>query len=73
VYSAEHYVADILADLLLAVLVHLGTNRVERVRLAGTPPDTLAVQSDTESQLSPAVETQCLPTDPLPETTPSST
>ena len=41
VYSGEHYVADCLAGALLAMLVHLGANRIERRRSRKRSPDTL--------------------------------
>lgn len=67
IYSAEHYLVDILAGWTLAVLVHLGFNRLERWlahrRNRVRPVDTLVVQLPT------AMEHQWPPT----ETTPSST
>jgi PAP2 superfamily protein len=69
VYSGEHYVSDLLAGWLLAVLVHLGAGRIERWRAARRAPDTLeALPRASDAPL----ETPCLPTDSLPETTPSS-
>lgn len=41
VYAGEHYIADCLAGALLAVLVHLGANRIERRRGRKRSPDTL--------------------------------
>ncbi|MCW2494517.1 phosphatase PAP2 family protein [Jatrophihabitans sp.] len=72
VYSAEHYVSDVLAGWLLALLVHVGASRLERSargqrwakRLSG--PDTLGSQPQPVPQSEPAVESQCLPIDPLP-------
>jgi hypothetical protein len=72
-YSAEHYFADILAGWLLAALIHFGANRVERWRNARMQPDTLEPEPQQVLPSNPAVETQCQPNDPLPETTPSST
>jgi hypothetical protein len=71
VYSAEHYVSDILAGWLLAVAVHFGALRLERRRLErrtdeGSGPDRLDPRTDAVQ------ESPCLPTSSLPETTPSS-
>jgi membrane-associated phospholipid phosphatase len=67
IYSAEHYLIDILAGWVMAVLVHLGYGRLERWlarrRNRATPVDTLVAQSPT------AMEHQWPPT----ATTPSST
>lgn len=41
VYAGEHYIADCLAGALLAMLVHLGANRIERRRGRKRSPDTL--------------------------------
>jgi hypothetical protein len=70
VYAGEHYVSDVLAGWLCAVLVHLVALRIERSRMRRSPADTLD-WSQTEPDKT--VETPCPPTSPLPETTPSST
>ena len=66
VYSAEHYVSDILAGWLLALGVHLAANRVERWRASRTSPDSLELSSR------PNQESACPPIPSPPETTPSS-
>src|SRR5262249_49272478 len=72
VYSAEHFVTDVLAGWLGAVLVGVVASRIERRRKAHTTPDTL------EASTEPTVESPCPPTDQPPSTppgvmTPSST
>lgn len=67
-YSAEHFVADCIAGALLAVLVHLAANRIERWRNGRRGADTLG-----GPQPDPTQESSCPPSPPLPETTPSST
>lgn len=63
IYSAEHYLVDILAGWVLAVLVHLGFNRLERwlARRRNRAPavDTLVAQSPTvmEQQWPPIATT----------------
>lgn len=44
VYSGEHFVSDCLAGVLVALLVHLGANRIERWRKHRPAPDTLEAQ-----------------------------
>jgi hypothetical protein len=78
VYSAEHYVSDVLAGWLLAIVVHLVAGRIERRRAAGRAPDTLKAPPRARHAPSaappdePTLETPCLPTTSVPETTPSS-
>jgi hypothetical protein len=72
-YAGEHYVADGIAGALCAFLIHWLANRIERwyrdrrENRAGRPPDTLEAPPET------TLESECPPTHPLPETTPSST
>lgn len=66
-YGGEHYVVDGIAGGLCAWLVHSVANRLERRRAAQAAPDTL----DTPPEAT--LESECPPTHPLPETTPSST
>ncbi|MEO9138011.1 MAG: phosphatase PAP2 family protein, partial [Jatrophihabitans sp.] len=68
VYSAEHFVADCLAGVLAATLVHLGANRIERWRTAARALDTL----DGPQEPPVTQESECPPPRPLPATTPSS-
>jgi membrane-associated phospholipid phosphatase len=83
VYSAEHYVSDVLAGWLLAVVVTLVAGRIERKRAARLAPDTLNTlpparrdappAAPTDEHLDePTLETPCLPMTSVPETTPSS-
>ena len=69
VYAGEHYVSDVLAGWLCAVLVHLAATRIERWR----KQRRALVRLDEKKSGSKTVETPCPPTSPpLPETTPSS-
>jgi membrane-associated phospholipid phosphatase len=63
VYSAEHFLTDVLAGWLGAVLVCLVAARIERRRKARAAPDTL------EAPTEPTVENPCPPTD-RPSSTP---
>ncbi len=63
IYSAEHYLVDVLAGWAMAVAVQLGFNRFERRRNGARTADTLVAQSPT------VVENPWPPT----ATTPSST
>jgi membrane-associated phospholipid phosphatase len=63
IYSAEHYLVDVLAGWVMAVFVHLGFNRLERRRKRARTADTLVTQLPT------AMEQQWPPI----ATTPSST
>lgn len=65
VYSAEHYVADILLGWLLAVAVSVGFDRLERRRSASRAPDRLVSHSPTASRM----ETPCPPTATIPSST----
>lgn len=47
IYSAEHYLADVLAGWVMAVFVHLGFNRLERRRGQLRAADTLVAKSPT--------------------------
>jgi hypothetical protein len=47
VYSAEHYVIDIVAGWVMAVFVHVGFSRLERRRMRARAADTLVAQSPT--------------------------
>jgi hypothetical protein len=58
VYSAEHYVVDILAGWLLAVVVSIAFGRLERRRSRSPAVDTLEVQSLTAMESAwPPIET----------------
>jgi membrane-associated phospholipid phosphatase len=81
-YSGEHYISDQLAGWLCAALVALAANRVEgrwktrRRALRDRAPDTLGPQPEqapSGRRSDPVVENPCPPTQPLSETTPSST
>jgi len=63
IYSAEHYLIDVLAGWVMAVLVNAGYGRLERRRKRAATVDTLVAQTST------AMEHQWPPT----VTTPSST
>lgn len=65
VYSAEHYVADILAGWLLAAAVSVGFDRLERRRTRATAPDRLGTHSPTASRM----ENPCPPTATIPSST----
>ncbi len=65
VYTAEHYVADILAGWLLAVVVTVGFDRLERRRSRSAPPDTLDAHPPTASRM----ENPCPPTATIPSST----
>jgi membrane-associated phospholipid phosphatase len=67
VYSAEHYVSDILAGWLCAVLVSWAFDRLERRQRQRKPPDTL--DGPTPQPTASRMENPCPPT----ATTPSST
>jgi hypothetical protein len=67
VYTAEHFFADVLAGWLVAVLVSVVGDRIERRRKAARPADTLEPSTVTTVETAP-----CPPTSPLPEMTPSS-
>ena len=73
VYSGEHYVADVLAGWLCALLVHLAASRIERWRKARRAADTLDGDSPSTSSSPKDVENPCPPAHPQPATTPSST
>lgn len=47
IYSAEHYLVDILAGWVMAVFVHLGFDRLERRRSQRAAADILVAQSPT--------------------------
>jgi hypothetical protein len=72
VYSAEHYLVDVLAGWALATLVHLGFNRLERWlvrrRNRARPVDTLVTQSPTVMEYSwPPIATTPSSTSPSGE------
>ncbi len=68
VYTAEHFLADVLAGWLFAALISLGADRVERWwARRGAVADIL------EAPPVDVVENPCPPKQLLPETTPSST
>ncbi len=73
VYSGEHYVTDVLAGWLCALLVHLGASRIERWRKAKKAADTLDGDSSSTSSSPKDVENPCPPAHPQPAMTPSST
>lgn len=77
VYSGEHYVADVLAGWLCAVVVHVAAARFEQWRKARRAADTLDGSPPSRSSSPKDVENPCPPTEqaaqPLPETMPSST
>lgn len=72
-YAGEHYVSDGIAGALCAFFIHWSANRIERwhrtrrEKQAPRAPDTLEAPSET------MLESECPPTSPLQETTPSST
>ena len=72
-YAGEHYVADGIAGALCAFFIHWLANRIERWladRRGNRPdraPDTLEAPPEA------TMESECPPTHPLQETTPSST
>ena len=72
-YAGEHYVSDGIAGALCAFFIHWAATRIERwfhdrrASRPGRPPDTLEAPSGT------TLESECPPTHPLQETTPSST
>lgn len=71
VYTAEHFFADVLAGWLAAWAVCVVADRLERRRKRRAPADTLKSPSGTTVVIQETSE--CPPTRPLPETTPSST
>jgi membrane-associated phospholipid phosphatase len=69
VYSAEHYVADILAGWVCAAVVAFGFDVFERRRRRTTPVDTLEAPPQPPEPTASRMENPCPPT----ATTPSST
>lgn len=63
VYGGEHYVADVLAGWLAAILVCLAANRIERWRDRKRHPDSL------EPSSGPTLENACPPTATMPSST----
>jgi hypothetical protein len=63
----------VLAGWLCAAVVHLAWNRYERRRSRSAPVDSLEPTEPADPPTSIQMEKPCPPTQPLPETTPSST
>jgi len=72
-YAGEHYLADGIAGAICAFLVHWAANRIERWHRARREKAASPAADTLEAPPEATLESECPPTSPLQETTPSST